>query len=160
MRVVGVDPGFDRLGIAVLERSPRGGESVLHSSCFVTDRALSFPERLGCIADEIESVFRAHEPGALAIETLFFNTNQKTAVDVASVRGLILALAATHRIAVSEYSPPQVKIAVTGYGRSTKAQVMAMVPRLLALPHTPAHDDEYDALAVALTHLASARRQF
>jgi len=158
MKIIAIDPGFERLGIAVLEKRD-GKEELLYSSCFKTSPRDSFPNRLHALTVEIESVITSHKPSALAIETLFFNTNQKTAMRVAETRGAIIALARSRGLSIYEYTPLQVKIAITGYGRAPKEQVAAMVRQLIVIDKKTAMlDDELDAIAIGLTHCASIHR--
>lgn len=155
MKVLGIDPGFDRLGIAVLEEK-NPSPDLLYSSCFTTDRNSLFADRLSSLADEIDLIISKYNPDILAIETLFLHTNQKTVMRVAEARGAIIVSCARKGLAVSEYTPLQIKIAVTGYGRADKKQVTEMVKRLISFDaHKKTTDDEYDAIAVGLTHLAS-----
>jgi len=149
VRIISVDPGYERLGIAVMER-----DSVLYSACFQTSKLLPHPARLGAVHTELVRLIEEFHPHALATETLFFSKNQKTAMAVAETRGVILALAQTRGLAIYEYSPGQVKIAVTGHGASDKKQVATLVTKLIRLPHIPKHDDEYDAIAIGLTCFA------
>lgn len=157
MRIIAIDPGYDRLGIAVLEKLPRQKETLLYSACVETQKTLPHAERLLKIADEVRKVIDEFEPKVFAIETLFLATNQKTVMPVAEARGAVLVEAARAGLTVYEYTPLQIKIAVTGYGRSEKYQVMEMVNKLIALPVGKRLDDEYDAIAVGLTCLASEK---
>ena len=154
MRVLGIDPGYDRLGLAVVETPPRDGV-LCYSSCFESSKDDAFEERLHGVAEEIRRVVAKHTPDCVAIETLYFSKNKKTALRVSEARGVVLATAASCGLPVHEYSPQAVKIATTGYGASTKEQVAAMVEKLLRPAHTITRDDEYDAIAVALTHAVS-----
>jgi crossover junction endodeoxyribonuclease RuvC len=122
-----------------------------------TEREASIPDRLKVIGESVESLIMTHTPDIVALETLFFSKNLKTGIAVAEVRGIILYLARHHGCAVMEFSPQEIKIAVTGYGKSDKAAVTSMVRRLI--PNVPgtALDDEYDAIAVGVTALAHAR---
>lgn len=153
MKVIGIDPGYDRLGVAIIERVS-GREQVLFSACIQSDRTLPLPERLLTIGRELTVVLTQYTPDTLAIETLFFNKNVKTALGVAQARGMVLYLAGFHGCAIHEYGPQEVKVAVTGYGKSDKTAVVAMVKRLAAGVPERAQDDEYDAIAVGLTCLA------
>jgi len=157
MRLIAIDPGYERLGIAVIEKAARAKEVLVYSDCFKTDKALPHNERLGLVAAELERVINEFEPKALCLESLFFSVNQKTAIKVAEVRGVILSTAAKHALKVYEYGPGQIKVAVTGYGKSTKNQITAMIPRLIKITKEIAHDDEYDAIAVGLTCFATER---
>lgn len=159
MRVLAIDPGFDRLGVAVIERE-LGKENLLHSACLTSVRGTPLPERLVDLGTGLTGIIKKYEPTNLAIETLFFNKNVKTAIDVAQARGMVLYLARSAGCLIHEYSPQQVKVAVTGYGASDKTAVFSMVKRLIAGVPEKAHDDEYDAIAVGITclaHLASGR---
>ena len=173
MRILGIDPGYERLGIAVLERAtsakgygvPRK-EKVVFSECFKTSAKLEFADRLLLIGEEIKKVIKKYKPEVLAIETLFLNTNHKTVMRVAEARGVVIYEAIQAGLKVFEASPPQIKIAVTGDGRASKEQVMKMVHVLL--DDNPVRsregsqrpsasngtDDELDAIAIALTAFA------
>lgn len=156
MRVLGIDPGYDRLGVAIMEMVD-GRETVIHSCCIETDKHLPLPERHKQAGDQLATLLENYSPDALGIETLFFNKNVKTAIGVAEARGIILYLAQAAGCTVLELSPQEIKIAVTGYGNSDKAAVMAMIKRLAHnIPET-ALDDEYDAIAVGITTLAHLR---
>lgn len=156
MKVLAIDPGYERCGVAVLEKLD-GQERLLESACLQTAASLPFAERLAHIGAGVKALMEAHAPDALAIETLYFNTNQKTAMAVAEVRGAIIYLASSRGMAVHEYTPPQIKVAITSSGRADKKQVMALVPKLIAIEKEIQFDDEYDAIAVGLTHLACVR---
>jgi len=153
MRVISVDPGYDRLGVAVLEYNDNT-ERLIHSECIETDKSASLPERLFAIGKRFDTLIVQHQPDTLAIETIFFNQNQKTAIGVAGARGILIYLAQVHNCVVYEFGPQEIKVAVTGYGKSDKRAVFDMVTRLI--PDTPpnALDDEYDAIAVGITCLA------
>lgn len=154
MRIIAIDPGYERLGIAVLEKLPKQKETLLYSACLQTLKTLSHAERLLKIAGEVKRVIVKYEPEALAIEKLFLAVNQKTVMPVAEARGAVLVEAARSCLSVFEYTPLQVKVAVTGYGKSDKKQVAEMVKRLIVLPPSKRLDDEYDAIAIGLTCLA------
>ena len=150
MRVLGVDPGLGRCGWAVLER--RGGRvAALGYGTVHTDGDEVAP-RLAELATRLRQVLAAHRPEALAIERLFFNANVRTAMTVGQASGVVLLLAAEHGLGVAAYTPPQVKLAVTGSGSAPKEQVGYMVKALLGLASVPAPADTADALAVALCH--------
>lgn len=152
MRILGIDPGFERLGIAILEKNKSDKkEKVLFSLCFHTSAKLEFSERLFLIGKEVENVIKKFKPEILAIETLFLNTNQKTVMDVAEVRGVIIYEASCYGLKIFEASPPQIKIATTGYGKANKEQVMKMIKILVKIDNTKKSDDELDAIAIALT---------
>ncbi|MEK7063129.1 MAG: crossover junction endodeoxyribonuclease RuvC [Patescibacteria group bacterium] len=145
-RSLAIDPGYDRVGIAVFE-----GKELIHSECFVPPKGQLY-ERLVAVAAHIDALIEELQPGALAIETLFFSKNQKTALAVAEARGAIIVAAARHGLDVFEYSPQAVKIAVTGSGNASKDGVIKMVDRLVELPARRRLDDEYDAIALGIAH--------
>lgn len=156
MRVLAFDPGYERLGVAVVEKV-KGKEVVLHSECVRTAATLPFNERLQILGAAAEALIAAHAPDALALEEIFFGKNAKTGVQIAEVRGMLTYLAKARGLPVYGYTPSEVKIAITGYGKSDKAAVALMVPRLVSLPARARLDDEVDAIAVGLTCLASVR---
>jgi crossover junction endodeoxyribonuclease RuvC len=156
MRVLAFDPGYDRLGVAVVERSS-GKEALVHSTCVTTERGLSIPDRLCVIGEAVDELMGRFMPDVVALETLFFNKNQKTAIGVAEVRGIIIYLARHYHHPVMEFGPQEIKIAVTGYGKSDKTAVISMVKRLISNVPVSALDDEYDAIAVGVTAIAHSR---
>jgi len=156
MRVLGIDPGYERLGVAVLERDG-SSEKLLYSTCIETDKQDSLPDRLQVLGDELEKLLVEYQPEYVGVETLFFNKNQKTAVAVAEARGVVLYLAKKHNCEVLELGPQEVKVAVTGYGKSDKKAIFDMVKRLVKNVPEKALDDEYDAIAVGITTIAHSR---
>ncbi len=156
MRVLGIDPGYDRCGVAILEKEG-GKESLVFSGCITTDRSTPFEERLGVITKELVHLIEIHEPTICALEQLFFTTNKKTAMRVAEVRGAIVAMMYERGVTIRECGPGQVKVAITGDGRATKRQMILMVPKLISINHDIRYDDEYDAIAIALTASAYMR---
>ncbi len=154
MIILSIDPGFERVGVAILEKNKGSKETLIFSECFKTPATLSFPDRLVLIEEEIERVCRDFTPGHLAIETLFMTTNQKTVINVAQARGVLLSTAKRNGLEVHEYTPLQVKVAVTGYGKSDKKAVMSMVPKIIKMETEKKSDDELDAIAIGLTHIA------
>lgn len=153
MRVLGIDPGFDRLGLAVLDGDP-SRPTLVWSDCVSPPKGAP-EERLAAVYQAMQDAIKTHAPELLAIETLFFSTNKKTALAVAEARGAILAAAGAARIPVREFSPGQVKLAVTGHGSADKAAIARMLPLLLTLPPRRRLDDELDAIAVAITGLSA-----
>ncbi len=150
MKIIGIDPGYERLGLAVIE-GKRGEEKLLHSECFKTSAKIPFDERLFLIGERVEKIIEKYKPNVLSIENLFLNTNQKTVMRVAEVRGSIIYIAKKNKLEVVEYTPLQIKSAVIGYGRAEKRQVEFMLSKLIEMPKRKMIDDEYDAIAVALT---------
>jgi crossover junction endodeoxyribonuclease RuvC len=159
MRVLGIDPGYERLGIAVLEKNAGSGgkEKLLFSECFKTSPKLEFPERLLLLGEEIKKIIKIYKPEVLGIETLFLNTNQKTVMHVAEVRGVVIYEGVQAGLKIFEASPPQIKIATTGYGRANKEQMIKMVKILIHVDEAKKSDDEMDAIAVGITTLAHLR---
>lgn len=157
MKVLAIDPGYDRIGIAVLDNED-GKERVLFSTCLTTNKTATLSERLGVVGTTVSSLLAEHRPDYLAIETLFFSKNTKTALAVAEARGVILYVAALATIPIYECNPTTIKLATTGYGKSDKAAVIAMIKRLVTNAPMTALDDEYDAIAVGVTCLAEVGR--
>ncbi len=152
MRILAIDPGYDRLGIAIVEGDP-SRPTLLWSDCVQPDKGAP-AERLACVSSAITKAISEYTPDALGIETLFFSINKKTALGVAEARGAVLAAAGIASLPVIECSPQQVKLAVTGYGSADKKAVAQMVPRLLMLHDKKRLDDELDAIAIGITALA------
>lgn len=152
MRVLSIDPGYDRLGVAILEGSA-SRPTLLWSDCVTPKKGVA-AERLTHVSRTITNAIKEYSPDVLAIETLFFSINKKTAFGVAEARGAILAAAGASSLPVVEYSPQQIKNAVTGHGGADKAAVARMIPLLLTLPKKKRLDDEIDAIAVGVTALA------
>ncbi|HUC88882.1 MAG TPA: crossover junction endodeoxyribonuclease RuvC [Candidatus Paceibacterota bacterium] len=157
MKILAIDPGFERIGIAVIERTPKQKDVLVYSSCFKTSAKIPFHERLTAIGNEIERVIKKYKPEALAIEKLYFTTNQKTVMGVAEARGVIVYSASRNGLSIFEYTPPQIKVAVTGYGKATKDMVIRMVLKLIKVDNSINSDDELDAIAIGLTCLACER---
>lgn len=153
MKVLAIDPGYDRIGIAVLENLDQG-EQLLYSTCLETDRQAAFSKRLCKLGQTIEELLKEHQPDCVAIETIFFNKNIKTAIGVAQARGVILYLAEKAGCLIYEFGPQEIKVAITGYGNSDKTAVLAMIKRLIKGVPENSLDDEYDAIAVGITCLA------
>ena len=155
MRILGIDPGYAIVGWgAVLFQAKK--YKALGCGAVETPAHTDFNQRLEQIYDEIYSVLERCRPDAVSIEKLYFQTNKTTAIKVAQARGVILLAAQKLKIPVFEYTPLQVKTAVTGYGKAKKPQVMEMTRRLLDLPEVPKPDDTADALAIAICHIQSA----
>lgn len=155
IRVIGIDPGYAIVGWGVLDFDGNRF-SVVDYGAVQTSAGLPFERRIEQIWDELSVVLERHRPGSMAVEQLFFTTNQKTAIDVAQARGVILLCAVKHGLEVMQYTPLQVKQAVVGYGKAEKNQVMQMVKTMLNLEKVPKPDDTADALAIAICHAHSA----
>lgn len=156
MKIVSIDPGYERIGIAVLEKSilTKNKEVLIYSDCFLTSAKKDFPARLFMIGLEIERIIQTYQPTVLVMESLFFNSNQKTVMLVSETKGMIKYVALKNNLPVFEYTPLQIKIAVTGYGRSDKQQVIMMIKKLIFIDKKIKYDDEYDAIATGLTYFA------
>lgn len=156
MRILAFDPGYERLGVAVIEKV-NGKEALLYSGCIRTKATLPFSERLNELGAATEALIETWQPKAVALESLYFENNAKTAMNVSAVRGMLLYLAARNNLPAHEYTPLQVKVAVTGHGQASKAAVALMVPKLVSISLGKRLDDELDAIAVGITCLASLR---
>ena len=155
MIILGIDPGYAIVGTGVVDY--QGNKfRMLEASAVTTEAKMPFDERLRDIYAGVQKRIVEHKPAAMAIEKLFFNTNTKTAIDVAQARGVILLAAAQAHVPVFEYTPLQVKQSVVGYGRADKKQVQDMIKLLLHLNACPKPDDVADALAIAICHAHSA----
>ncbi len=151
MVILGIDPGFAIVGWGVLE-CVRGKFRVMGYGSIQTKAGLPIEERLLQIYDGMNTIIDKYKPQVMAVEELFWNTNQKTGICVAEARGTILLAAHKKGLEIFEYTPLQVKQAVVGYGRAEKKQVITMVTALLNLPKPPKPDDTADALALAICH--------
>ena len=148
--ILGIDPGYGRVGIAIIKKTNKG-EDLIHSECFETDGKLPHYQRLLLIGEKIKKIIKKHKPDQIAVETLLWSKNKKTALQVAEARGVILLESARNKVILREFNPNQIKLAVTGYGKSDKKQIIFMVEKLVKLQPKKRHDDEYDAIAIALT---------
>lgn len=151
MRILGIDPGYAIIGWGLLNYE-RGRFSTLDFGAVTTEAGTPFFQRLQQIYTDLSLILAKHQPQAMAIEKLYFQNNQKTAIEVAEARGVILLAAQNAGVPIYEYTPLQVKSAVTGFGQAQKAQVMEMTRRLLRLQQVPKPDDTADALAIAICH--------
>lgn len=155
MVVFGIDPGYAIVGWGAISLKANTYKALGYGSV-ETQAHTDFNQRLEYIYDELYSILNRCRPDALAIERLYFQTNQKTAIKVAQARGVTLLAAQKLKIPIFEYTPLQVKTAVTGYGKAKKPQVMEMTRRLLKLDEVPRPDDTADALAIAICHAQAA----
>lgn len=155
--MLGIDPGVSRCGYGAVSRE-RGGALVTRGCGVIrTDPAVPLPDRLVELERELEGLVQEHSPSAVAVERVLFSANVRTAMSVGQASGLALLVAARAHIPVAQYSPNEVKLAVTGDGAADKAQVQMMVTRLLALAETPRPPDAADALGLAVCHLSGSR---
>lgn len=151
MRILGIDPGYAIVGYGVIDHARNHFQAIGYGAV-LTAADMPFEERLRKIYIDITAVLAQYEPQAMAVERLYFTTNQKTAIDVAQARGVILLAASLRGVPIFEYTPLQVKQSVVGYGKAEKKQVMIMTQRMLALKEIPKPDDTADALAIAICH--------
>jgi len=153
--VLGVDPGVARLGLAALARRGRT-TTLLWADTVRTGPGTEEPDRLLALVRSVRAAIATHDPGVVALERVAFNRNAVSALGVARATGAILVVAAESGLGVAEYSPTEVKSAVTGMGHADKAQILWALERVHGLRGLPAQPDAADAAAVALTHLAAA----
>lgn len=151
MLILGIDPGYAIIGWGVV-RYERGRFIPVDFGAITTPAGMPFHRRLEIIYDEMTALLARHTPDAMAVEKLYFQNNKTTAIDVAQARGVIMLAAQKAGAPVFEYTPLQVKSAVTGFGQAQKPQVMEMTKRLLRLKTVPKPDDTADALAIAICH--------
>lgn len=149
--VMGIDPGLAIIGIGVLEYTSNKRLRHIYHGVIRTSRGIPEAERLLTLSTSLASLLKRFHPNRVAIEKLFFASNAKTAMTVGQARGAILLTTAQARLPLSEFTPLEVKHAVTSYGRADKSQIQAMVKMILRLPELPAPDDAADALAIAIT---------
>ena len=155
MIVLGIDPGYAIVGYGVVEYNNNHFRAIEYGAV-TTEAHTPFNERIEKIYDGVSALIAKYSPAALAVEKLFFNTNQKTAIDVAQARGAIVLAAQKAGVRIFEYTPLQVKQSVVGYGRAEKKQVQEMKRLMLNLDKIPKPDDAADALAMAICHCHSA----
>jgi len=155
VRILGIDPGLERVGYAVVDRN--GSQMTAVTFGLIQTPRVELNDRLRLIHDQVRELMVTHRPDALATERLLFTVNKTTAMDVARALGCIQLAASFEQIPWHEYSPPEIKKAVVGTGAADKKQVQFMVTRLLSLKETPKPDDVADALAIAITHAFISR---
>jgi len=149
MFILGIDPGKAKLGWGVVEVGTSDLKCIDYG-VIETSKELDDPERLKIIFNEMNSLMKRFKPDALAVETLYFFKNRKTAMGVAQSRGVVLLAGARKNLPLYEFTPLQAKMAITGYGRAEKKQVQEMVKKLLYMKDIPKPDDAADALAMAI----------
>ncbi len=151
MRILGIDPGFGIIGFGVIDKE-NSGLSVIDYGVITTPKEMPFNERLRVIYDSMNALLDRYKPDEVSIEELYFNKNITTGIKVAEARGIILLTFQQHKLPIFEYTPQDIKLALTGQGRATKHQMQFMVKTLLRLTKIPRPDDAADAVAVALCH--------
>jgi crossover junction endodeoxyribonuclease RuvC len=154
MRILGLDPGTALLGWGVIEYGIDGRSdkaACVGYGCIVTDKSMTDSQRLLAIANGLEAILDEHKPDLVSVERLFFSNNQKTVMTVSQARGVILYMIERMGYSMVEYTPQEVKQALTGYGKAEKQQIQQMTKLLLRLEQIPKPDDAADALAIAIT---------
>ena len=154
LRIIGIDPGYAIVGYGILDYAD-GMFKKVKSGVILTKSKTKFEIRLQYIYTELNLILQETKPDHMSIEKLYFTTNQKTAIDVAQARGIIVLTAVQNNVEVFEYTPLQIKQAIVGYGKAEKKQMINMVASILKLKEKPSVDDEADALAVAVCHAHS-----
>lgn len=156
MRVLGIDPGTAIVGFSVLDFE-KNKVKVIDYGCIFTDKDMIMEDRLCKIFTELEAIIKKYEPTDMAVEELFYFKNNKTVISVGQARGVIVLCGRLNNLHIHNYTPLQVKIGITGYGRAEKKQIQLMVQKILNLDEIPKPDDAADALAVAITHINTSR---
>ena len=157
MVVIGIDPGTARTGYGLVREAANNQVALVHYGVITTPSKTPLSSRLVLIHEELQAILNEHSPDGAAVEKLYFQKNVSTAMSVGQARGVILLALAQHGLEVEEYSPQDVKIALTGYGGAEKQQMQKMVQTLLNMDSQPSPDDAADALAVAICHLHTLR---
>lgn len=157
MLALGIDPGTATTGYGLVRELEDGNLLVIDYGIISTPKTDSGPVRLIQLYNEVKGLLERHQPETCAVEKLFFSRNVTTAIDVGQARGVILLALAQFGLQISEYTPNEVKQAVTGYGSADKKQMQEMVKMILSLEKIPKPDDAADALAIAITHLNTRR---
>lgn len=156
MRILGIDPGTGIVGFGVIDVTSRGKYELVDAGVIRTPINQNLPDRLSTIYDELLEIIKANSPDEISVEKLFFSKNVKTAISVSHARGVILLAAKQSGLVIGEYTPQQIKQALTGYGKAKKDQVQAMVQSILQLKTPIKQDDCADAIAAAVCHAMSS----
>jgi crossover junction endodeoxyribonuclease RuvC len=154
MKILGIDPGTAIVGYGLIENIGNKLKHLEHG-CMYTNKDKNMNSRLKDIFNDLNTIFDEFKPDAVAIEEIFYFKNNKTIISVSQARGVILLAAELKNIPIYEYTPLQVKMGITGYGRAEKKQIQLMVKKILNLSDIPKPDDAADALAIAVTHIHS-----
>ncbi|WP_022819112.1 crossover junction endodeoxyribonuclease RuvC [Fusobacterium russii] len=154
MRIIGIDPGTAIVGYGIVDFN-KNKYTAVHYGVITTSKDLNMEDRLLIIYQELRKILDEYKPEYMAIEDLFYFKNNKTVISVAQARGIILLNAKQNNIPVASYTPLQVKIGITGYGKADKKQIQQMIQKFLGLTEIPKPDDAADALAIAITHINS-----
>jgi crossover junction endodeoxyribonuclease RuvC len=156
--ILAIDPGYDRCGVAIVSVTSNTG-TLLHSQCITTKKTSLQETRFAEIYREIERIIKKWKPTALALETLFFSVNKKSAMKVAEARGMIVLLAGLHEIELVELSPQEVKQSMTGRGNADKTAVQKMVALTLGIDTKDKLDDEIDAIALGFAAIGTLQQK-
>jgi crossover junction endodeoxyribonuclease RuvC len=156
MRVLGIDVGFAICGWSIVDKVD-GKIKLVDFGVIESDKSLDIPERLEIIYTGVRDIIKLFKPTDIAVEDIFFSNNAKTVINVSQVRGVILLGAYQDNLKIYKYTPPQVKMAVTGYGRAEKKQIQEMVQRIFKLSQIPKPDDAADAVAIAYCHINNTK---
>ena len=156
-RILAIDPGYDRCGVAIIEVSAGKG-TLVHSACVTTKKEYSHETRIAEIYQAVHTIIEEWYPTHMALETLFFSVNKKTVMKVAEARGVIVLLAGLHNIPLTELSPQEVKLSMTGSGNANKVAVQKMVSLSLKIDTTHKIDDEIDAIALGFAAVGHIHR--
>lgn len=156
MRILGIDPGFAITGYSIIDYIGNKFK-LITSGAVLTKAGESFPLRLLKLNNDLENIIDEYKPDAISVEELFFNNNAKTAINVAQARGVVLIVGCKNNIPTYEYTPLQIKQAVTGYGRADKMQVQRMVQSILKVDKIPKLDDITDSMAIGICHAHSQK---
>lgn len=146
--ILGIDPGYERLGVAIIKNTDK--PNLIFSDCLRSNKKDEFSDRLFSIAEGLEKIIKKFAPDLISIENLFIVKNQKTAMAVSEVRGVIKYLARKNNIEIVEMTPPEIKLSITGYGHASKEAIYKMVSKIFILPDKKILDDEIDAIAIAV----------
>lgn len=152
LRVIGIDPGTAIVGYGIIDFKDNKYE-VVDYGCIYTHKDLPMPKRLLKISEDLSSLLEKYKPDHMAVEELFYFKNNKTVISVGQARGVIVLEGVRKDISLADYTPLQVKMGITGYGKAEKKQVQLMVQKVLKLKEIPKPDDAADALAIAVTHI-------
>lgn len=156
MRIIGIDPGTAIVGYAIVDLE-LGKYKLIDYGCIYTDKNLEMEDRLVLIHEELSKILAKYKPDEMAVEELFYFKNNKTVISVGQARGVIVLTGRLAGIKITSYTPLQVKIGISGYGRADKKQIQQMVKTILNLDEIPKPDDAADAIAIAITHINTLR---
>lgn len=154
MNIIAIDPGYDRVGVAILQKPDSGKEVIQYSTCITTDRKADFYDRLKDIQSQLSIIIQEHKPEIMVMEELYFANNSTTALKVSEARGIISGAALQQNIQIREIHPNHVKIAITGNGAAKKADILWMIPKLVDITTEGKLDDELDAIAIGIAFFA------